>query len=264
MSQSFDPAPAAALLAGAMNAASRIDVIPEAQRPRTIPEGYDVQDRLAADALKGGPLRDKPAGWKLGLGSRNGMKGAKLDRPLIGRVFAGRLFKNNAEIAAPAGAKALIEIEMAFTLSRDVVPTETVANPLDVVGEANLVSEIVLSRFVDRSVVGLPSFAADSVGFHALVIGPRVTYAQLAAINRSLAVTLDGRLAVNAQTGDDALDPVEMMGYLMAHARDRGITLRRGEIVTTGTLSKPFDAPVPSAIEAVTEVGSVGYTLRCV
>ncbi len=262
MPDAFDPAPAAALLAAAMNSGNRFDVIPEVLRPRTIPEGYDIQDRMVADSLRGGPLRDKAAGWKLGLGSANGMRGAKLARPLIGRVFAGRLHANHAVVTAPAGAKALIEIEMAFTLSRDVAPSETVANPLDIVGHANLVSEIVLSRFVDRTIVGLPSFAADSVGFHALVIGPKVTYAQLSAINRSLAVTLDGKSAVSAQTGDDSLDPVTMMGYLMAHARDRGITLRKGEIVTTGTLSKPFDAPVPSAIEATTEAGSVGFSLQ--
>lgn len=264
MSASFDPTPAASLLAGAMNGATRFDVIPEAQRPRTIAEGYDIQDRIAADSLKGGPLRDKAAGWKLGLGSANAMKGAKLERPLIGRVFAGRLRPNGAFIDAPGGAKALIEIEIAFTLSRDVAPADKIANPLDVVAEAHLVSEIVLSRFIDRTIVGLPSFAADSVGFHALVIGPKVQPAQIGAIARSVAVTLDGKPAVQGLTGDDAIDPLVMMTYLMAHARDRGITLRKGEVVTTGTLSKPFEAPVPSAIEAVTEGGTVRYTLNAV
>ncbi len=264
MPASFDPAPAAALIVSAMNAGKRFDVIPEAQRPRTIAEGYDIQDRIAADSLKGGPLTDKAAGWKLGIGSKNAMQGAKLDRPLIGRVFAGRLHANDVAVDAPAGAIALLEIEIAFTLSRDVPPSETVANPLDVVGQANLVSEIVLSRFVDRTKVGLPSFAADSVGFHALVIGPKIEPGQVAEIARSLTVTMDGKPATSVLGGDDAIDPLVMMGYLMAHARERGITLRRGEIVTTGTLSKPFDAPVPAAIEANTAHGTVRYTLKAV
>ncbi len=261
MSQ-FDPAPAAASLAAAMNERRRFDALPEAQRPRTIAEGYDIQDRLAADALRGVGLKDKPAGWKLGMGSVNAMKGASLDRPLIGRVFASRLTEAGAAVEGPAGAMALIEIEIAFTLSRDVAPTETVSNPLDVVARANFVSEIVLSRYVDRTKVGLPSFAADSVGFHSLVIGPQVEPSAIAGIARSLTVTLDGKPAVGAQTGDDALDPVTMLAALMRHARDRGITLRKGEIVTTGTLSKPFDAPIPSTIEAKADGVSLKYTLK--
>lgn len=257
----FDPGPAAAVLAAAMNERRRIDALPEAQRPRTVAEGYDIQDRLAEDARRGVGLKDKPAGWKLGMGSVNAMKGAGLDQPLIGRVFAGRLTEAGAAVEGPAGAKALIEIEIAFTLARDVPPTETVTNPLDVVARANLVSEIVLSRYVDRTKVGLPSFAADSVGFHSLVIGPQVDPSAISGIKRSLTVTLDGAPAVAALTGDDALDPVTMLAALMRHARDRGITLRTGEIVTTGTLSKPFDAPIPCAIEAKADGVGLKYTL---
>lgn len=258
----FDPGPAAAVLAAAMNERRRIDALPEAQRPRTVAEGYDIQDRLADDALRGVGLKDKPAGWKLGMGSANAMKGAGLDRPLIGRVFAGRLTQSGAVVEGPAGAKALIEIEIAFTLSRDVPPSETVVNPLDVVGRTHLVSEIVLSRYVDRTKVGLPSFAADSVGFHSLVIGPEVTPSAIAGITRSLTVTMDGKPAVGALSGDDALDPLTMLAALMQHARDRGITLRKGEIITTGTLSKPFDAPIPSTIEAKADGVSLAYTLK--
>jgi len=258
----FDPAPAAALIAAAMNERRRFDVIPEAQRPRTIPEGYDIQDRLAADCGKPGGLQDATAGWKLGIGSVNAMKGAGLDQPLIGRMFASRLVQNGTDITGPAGAKALIEIEIAFTLARDIAPTEKVANPLDVVAQANLVSEIVLSRFVDRTKVGLPSFAADSVGFHALVIGPKVEPTSAASIARSLTVTCDGKKATDIPTGDDAIDPATMLAALIRHARARGITLKKGEVVTTGTLSRPFDAPIPSTIEATSDGGSVRYALK--
>lgn len=262
MTRAFDPAPAAALLAQAMTSGKRIAEIPEQARPQTIDDGYAVQDRIAGTS--GHPLGETPAGWKLGLGSANAMKGANLSAPLIGRVFEERLHKTGAVVAAPAGATALIEIEVAFTLSRDVPPSETVANPLDVVASANLVSEIVLSRFVDRRVVGLPSFAADSVGFHALVVGPVVDPARIGAMARSMAVTLDGKPTVEGLTGDDSIDPIAMLAALMAHARHRGITLRKGEIVTTGTLSKPFDAAIPCTVEATTEAGAVSFSLKAI
>lgn len=257
----FDPAPAARLIATAMQSGSRFAELPEAARPRTIAEGYAVQERIAADAAASSVAAERPSGWKLGIGSANAMKAAGVDRPLIGRMFAGRFHPDGAAVAAPAGAKALIEIEIAFTLARDVAPTETVADPLSLVAKTNFVSEIVLSRFLDRTKVGLPSFAADSVGFHALVIGREVAPAGIAAIARSLKVSLDGREAVVGATGDDAIDPVAMLRALLRHARDRGLTLRRGEVVTTGTLSRPFDAVVPCRIEAKADGVTLAYTL---
>lgn len=262
MASTFDSAPATALIASAMTGGPRLTELPEAQRPRSLAEGYDIQDRLAAEGAAGKAGREMPAGWKLGLGSRNGMKAANIDRPLIGRVFKGRLVPNGSEIACPAGSTGMIEIEIAVTLGRDVAPGDTLTNPMEAVESANLVSEIVLSRFVDRRVIGLPTFAADSVGFHALVIGPKVATSDMAAIANSVKVTLDGKEAAGTLTGDDAIDPVEMLGFLFAHARDRGITLKKGEIVTTGTLSKPFDAPLPSSIEARTAGGSVAFKLK--
>jgi 2-keto-4-pentenoate hydratase len=257
MSVQYDAGPAAALLAKAMNTGARLEEIPAAQRPVSLAEGYDIQDLLAA----GGLVDDATAGWKLGLGSANGMRNAKIERPLIGRVYKSRLHESGSEIRCPTGATAMIEIEIAFWLGRDIAPTDTVADPLSAVDRAQLVSEVVLSRFIDRTTVGLPSFAADSVGFHALVIGPEVSPSDISSIAASVEVKYDGGADIGGLQGDDAIDPVEMLGYLMAHARDRNITLKKGELVTTGTLSKPFDAAVPSGIKATTSHGSLAYSL---
>lgn len=257
----FNPAPAAATLAETMNAAARIADLAPDQKPGDLAQGYDVQDYLAAHQAADGTLKDTLAGWKLGLGSVNAMKGAGLARPVIGRVFKGRLFDDGQDILAPAGSVGMIEIEIAFTLSRDVGPGDSIANPRDMIASANLVSEIVLSRFVDRTTVGLPTFVADNVGFHALVIGPQVSLDDVPAIANSVTVEKNGERVVGAQEGDDAIDPFEMMTYLMAHTAERGLSLKAGEIVTTGSISKPFDADVPSKIAAQTSGGSVSYNL---
>ncbi|MEM9030254.1 MAG: fumarylacetoacetate hydrolase family protein [Pseudomonadota bacterium] len=257
----FNPAPAAATLAETMNAAARIADFAPDQKPGDLAQGYDVQDYLAAHQAADGTLQDSLAGWKLGLGSINAMKGAGLARPVIGRVFKGRLFEDGADVPAPAGSVGMIEIEIAFTLSRDVAPGDSITNPRDMIASANLVSEIVLSRFVDRTTVGLPSFVADSVGFHALVIGPQVSLDDVPAIASSVTVDSNGERAVGAQQGDDAIDPFEMMTYLMAHTAERGLSLKAGEIVTTGSISKPFDADVPAKIVAETSGGAVSYSL---
>ena len=261
MTTPFDPAPAAEIVAAAMTNGTLIAEFPETLRPSTIPEGYDVQDFLTVELTSNGTIADAPAGWKLGLGSVNAMEGAGIDRPLMGRVFEKRLFDNDASVPAANGAEALIEIELAVRLSRDVAPSDAISNPLDVVASAYLVSEVVISRFVDRTIVGLPSVAADSVGFHALVVGPEIELSKAVDIASSLAVTIDGELACGGLTGDAAVDPATMLSYLMAHARERGITLKQGEIITTGAMNKPHEVQVPCSLEARTLAGTVSYEL---
>jgi 2-keto-4-pentenoate hydratase len=245
---SFDPAPAARLLTDATNSRTQFKELPEANRPGSLDQGYDIQDRMARDAGTPGGLMDTVAGWKLGLGSANAMKGANLTRPVIGRVLKGRLYKDGDTIRVPAHLKALVEIEIAFTLGRDVTPADTFSNPLDAVADTHIACELVLSRYIDRTKVGLPSFVADSVGFHALVVGQKLDVKTIETVARTAVVHVDGKETAGCQTGGDTIDAIWSLGQLMAHARERGLILRKGEIVTTGTITKPFDAPAPSSL----------------
>ena len=262
MPSPFDPAVAARLLAEATNARTQFKELPEANRPPTLAEGYDIQDRMAVDAGTPGGLTSRIAGWKLGFGSANGMKAAGLDRPTVGRVLQDRLFKDGDAIPVPAALKVMVEIEIAFTLGRDVGPTMRLAHPLEAVADTHIACELVLSRFFDRTKVGLPSFIADSVGFHALVVGQKLDVKTIEEIARTAVVMVDGRETARAQTGGDTSDAVWALGQLMAHARDRGLTLRKGEIVTTGTITKPFDAPTPSSLVVTAQDGGNGAALR--
>lgn len=60
MSEQFDPAPAASLLAMHWRNGTQLTELPAEMRPRTLQEGYDVQDRLIAE------MGEKVSGWKLG------------------------------------------------------------------------------------------------------------------------------------------------------------------------------------------------------
>ena len=119
-----------------------------------------------------------------------------------------------------------------------------------------------LSRFVDRKVVGLPSFVADSVGFHALVVGQKLDVKTIETVARTSVVLVDGKEAASCQTGGDTIDAIWSLGQLMAHARERGLTLRKGEIVTTGTITKPFDAPTPSSLVVKATGAGLRFSLK--
>lgn len=253
MIQPFDSAPAAALLAAHWRTGTQLTALPPEMRPRNLSEGYDVQDRFVAET------GEALAGWKLGVGSPAAMRSAGLDRPLIGRLLASHCHRSGDTVPLPDAAPVTVEFEIAFILGRDIAPDDAPVAPLAAVVSTHPAFELVRSRFVDRRTVGWPSFAADNVGFEASILGDAIDPYQIGEVIRTVVVSVDGKEKARGLAGDELTDPVKSLGHLMAHARERGATLRQGEIVTTGAIGKPFDIPGGSVEIVATFLGS---TLR--
>ena len=235
MPHSHNADAAARVIAAAVRSKTRLTALDAGVRPATLDEGYDIQDALIAE------LADPVTGWKLGQGSPKGLRSAGLERALVGRVTASRCHAAKSTITLAVAAPVTVEIEIAFRLACDIAPSGSLPSPRDVIAGACLAAEIILSRFVDRKAVGLPSYLAENVGFEALVIGQPVEIADLHEIMSTVVVDLDGKRIADAQTGEDAIDPFRAVEHLIAHARARGMTLHHGDLVSTGTISKPFD-----------------------
>ncbi|MGO4330941.1 fumarylacetoacetate hydrolase family protein [Cupriavidus sp. 2TAF22] len=261
MSANFNPGTAAALLADACRRGVQFRDLPADAKPATLASGYDVQDSFIA------ALGDPVAGWKLGVGSANAMRRANLARPLVGQVGASRCLAAGDTVTVPAGAVVTIEFEIAVQLARDVAPVRDALAPAELaalIGHAQVAFEVVLSRYEDRTAVGMPAFAGDNVGFHALVLGPQIDAASMEEVRASASVALDGQVCALPLAGDDAIYPLEALGSLLAHAAERGITLRKGTVVTTGTLTRPFDVPAgPHEIHAAYAGGNLAMKLAC-
>lgn len=235
---------AAKLLADAYRSGTMLDALPEALRPATIDDGYDIQDMLIEE-IGGGAV-----GWKLGLGSRKAKKAFGIGRSLAGRILSDQLYRQSAVIPLPNAAPVTIEFEIAFLLDRDVSPDMRIADPLSVVSETRVAFEIVLARFRDRRAVGWPSFAADNSGFQALVLGEAVSSNEIGEVVDSLAIEVDGALRARAACGDDETVPSASLADLLAIARERGFVLPKGSIISTGSASMPFDVAAPATITA--------------
>ena len=240
MSRSFDPAPAAAMLAEAWRNGALLAELPPAIRPQTLAQGYDIQDRLVAD------LGHPAVGWKLGVGSTLQKRQSGVGRSLAGRVLGSRLYRAGDTVPLPNAAPVTIEFEIAYILGRDVRPDEAGFPVMDAVAEVRVAFELVLSRFIDRRAVGWPSFAADNGAFQALILGDRIEQDQVPDLVSSLVVMADGREAARSLFGEEATDPAAALADLVAMARERDMVLPRGSIVSTGTVSKPFNIASPS------------------
>ena len=223
----------AALLADSWRAGRQLTGLPPEMRPSTLSEGYELQDAFVRQV--GHPI----AGWKLGMGSRAGMRAGGLDRPLAGRVLSHRVFRNGDTVRLPHAAPVTVEFEIAFVLGRDIAPGDKLPDPLAAVERMHTTFELVLSRFVDRRAVGWPSFTGDNVGFEALIVGDPLS--DIAGVAESVVVEADGKEMARGLTRDDAVYPLSAFDHLIDHARSRGVTLKRGEIATLGAIAKPFD-----------------------
>ena len=245
MSGAFDPAPAAAMLAEAWHGGALLAELPPALRPQTLAQGYDIQDRLVATL--GRPV----VGWKLGVGSAVQKRQSGVGRSIAGRILGSHLHHGGDTVPLPNAAPVTVEFEIAYVLGRDVQPDEPAFPVMDAVAEVRVAFELVLSRFTDRRAVGWPSFAADNAGFQALVLGDRIDPDQVPDLVRSLVVSADSQEAASSLSGDDATDPQAALADLVATARERGMVLPRGSIVSTGTVSKPFNVTAhPAEVSA--------------
>ncbi|MEJ7669624.1 MAG: fumarylacetoacetate hydrolase family protein [Casimicrobiaceae bacterium] len=235
MTESFDAGPAGRLLAAAWKSGMQIAELPAEVRPRTLKQGYDVQDAFIT------AVGDPVIGWKLGMGSPNGMRLTGLGRPLAGRVLKSACFQSGDVVKISNAAPIVIEFEVAFVLERDVAPGTAPHAPLESVSTTRVTFELLQSRFVDRRAVGWPSFAADNGVFRALVVGPVIAQESMHTLGTDVVVQVNGRDTARGLAGDDRTDAVASLGALFAHAAERGMTLHKGDIISTGAVSQPFE-----------------------
>lgn len=233
MQAAYDPEPAAELLERAWRTGTQITELPGRLRPRTLDEGYLVQERLLHR------IGEPVAGWKLGVGSPNARRRAGIARALVGRVLKSQCVRAPATVAVPNRAPLLIEIEVGLVLGRDVAPDADIPHLAEIVGAVHLTSELVLSRFVDFTAVGWPSFVADNAACQALVIGPAIAFDDIDRCLETITARVGGR-QVQALERDDRADPCQALRDLLSFCRDQHITLESGTIVSTGSVLQPF------------------------
>ena len=107
---------AAQILLEARRRGQTIDAIPEACRPKTVDEGYVVQDALVR--LSGA----KVVGWKLGATTPYWQKRAGLDEPMGGRLLETHMHRGDTTLRGADFHLRMIESEYGFVLVTDLPP----------------------------------------------------------------------------------------------------------------------------------------------
>ena len=232
-----------------------IAALPEDCRPRTRAEGYAIQTRLEQQSTR--PL----FGWKIAATSKAGQAHIAVDGPLAGRLLAERVFESGSRLRFGCNQMRVAEAEFAFRMASDVPPRATsysVDEVLASVATLHPAIEIPDSRYVDFTVVGAPQLIADNACAHQFVLGhaaPEWWRSVDLAAHRAVGIVA-GKLEREGIGASVLGDPREALTWLVNELSSLNLTLRAGQVVTTGTCLVPL--PIVPGDRVTCDFGALG------
>lgn len=230
---------AADLLWRTWQAGEVIAGLPDELRPRTRAEGYAIQARLETRSAR--PL----FGWKIAATSKAGQAHIGVDGPLAGRLLAERAHRSGDTLAFGANRMRVAEPEFAFRMGRDLPPRErpyAIDEVLAAVDTLHPAIEVPDSRYIDFVTAGPAPLIADNACAHEFVLGepsPALWRALDLAAHRAKA-TVVGRFDRDGIGANVLDDPRRALTWLANELSGIGVTLRAGQVVTTGTCAVPL------------------------
>jgi len=234
---------------------ARLMTLPEAIRPTSREAGYAIQARLERRTQS--PL----FGWKIAATSQAGQRHIAVDGPLAGRLLGEYAHETGARLPFGRNHMRVAEAEFAFRMAVDLAPRAepySVDEALNAVATLHPAIEIPDSRFDDFTIVGAPQLIADNACAHHFVLGPAAPPQWRAIDLAGHHVTARVRGGVeHAGSGANVLgDPREALAWLVNELSRLHVTLRGGQVVTTGTCMIPLPIAPHDAVDA--DFGDLG------
>lgn len=218
----------------------------------SIAEAYAVQ---AGTVIA---LSERAGGWKTGFGPDQA--------PVAAPMLASTVVKSGAHVPLPPDRPALLEIEIAFRLARDLPPRPdrpyTRGEVADAVDVALAGAEIIAARAGMPSTGSpFPRFVADLQGNAGYVCGGETRgFAAIDLTACRVRLWIDDALVHDAVGGHPQGDPWAPIVAWAGAQRDRLGGMTRGQVITTGSLNKPLPIDKPCRVRASVEgVGEVAF-----
>jgi 2-keto-4-pentenoate hydratase len=223
-------------------------------RPADRAEGYAIQ--AAIENYSTANL----FGWKIAATSEAGQKHINVEGPMAGRILTDTVIPDGGTASMAGNEMRVGEPEFAFRMAKDLPPRSsayTVQQVLDAVDTLHPAIEIPDSRFADFVSAGAAQIIADNACAHLFVLGAPTTanWRALDLVEEKPVITLRDRQFIGH--GKNVLgDPRIALAWLVNELRELGVTLKAGQIVTTGTCHPPL--PIQSGDLFAVDFGLIG------
>lgn len=234
---------------------TQLDALPDALRPQTRAEGYAIQ--ACIEEFSRQPLY----GWKIAATSINGQRHIGVDGPLAGRILAERVIPNDGVFVLGSNLMRVAELEFAFLMGQDLAPRETPYSQDEVLAAVESLHpaiELPDSRFAHFETAGLAQLVADNACAHRFVLGPPALqdWRALDLAAHPGQAFRNGELAEQGVGANVLGDPRIALTWLANELSQHGMTLKAGQVVTTGTCVKPVAISAGERIEG--DLGVLG------
>ena len=218
-------------------------------------DAYGIQKKTAELKASSGAVI---VGRKVGLTSKAMQEQSKINEPDYGAVFSSGVFREAQVISMKRIVWHRIEAEIAFLLKDDLKgPGVTVAKVLSAT-EGVLPAFEILDRRL-KNYVNVKDSIADNAGQAGVVLGGKLT--PLADIDlRLVGMVLEknGAILETAAGAASLGNPAEAVAWLANKLHEHGMTLRQGEFIISGSLTKAIDIEPGSFFRATFDrLGSV-------
>jgi 2-keto-4-pentenoate hydratase len=229
---------------------SKLDALETRLRPQSRADGYAVQAALGGEVF----------GWKIAATSEAGQKHINVAGPLAGRIMRDTVINDGGTASMKGNAMRVGEPEFCFRMGRDLAPRPapySVDEVLAAVDTLHPAIEIPDSRFTDFTSAGEAQLIADNACAHLFVLGAATAanWRAMDLVEERPQITLRGERYVGH--GKNVLgDPRVALAWLANELRGLGITLRAGEVVTTGTCHPPL--PIQAGDHFAVDFGVLG------
>ena len=194
---------------------------------------------------------------------------------VVAPIFAATISSAGPYAVLPASPESVdtarIEPEIAFVIGHDLPPRDTPYTEREIraaIKETRLVLEILASRYNDSKAVPFVEQLADCISNQGLFIGPVVTHDIDATLNE-IPLTIERTDTTPAQTVKTHHGhhpdghPLLPLFWLANFQAARGMGLRAGQIVTTGSYAGAVDVPLNAPLRVVFgELGEISVEFR--
>jgi 2-keto-4-pentenoate hydratase len=233
---------------------TRLDGLPPALVPSGRAEAYQVQ------ALIEDHTRQPLYGWKIAATSIAGQKHIGVDGPLAGRILAERVIEDGGSCALGSNLMKVAEMEFAFRMADDLPPRPGAWSQDEVLERVDTLHpaiEIPDSRYNKFESVGLASLIADNACAHRFLLGAEAKdWRGLDLAAHRVQAYRNGAVAEEGQGSNVLGGPAIALTWLANELSRHGMTLGRGQVVTTGTCVKPLAIAAGDRIEG--DFGTLG------
>ncbi len=200
-------------------------------------EAYSIQFALRSLKIKRG---ERSIGWKVGATNPAVMAQISWNEPILGHLTSASLYPPEAEVI-PWGRliQPGIEPEIAFRLKKDLrgpgITAQRVAEATDLIFPA--------VEIIDSRIQGwggkIQDMIADNVMHQGIMLGKRgFPLDEIDLPGEKVAVDINGKLAAGGLGSDVLQNPVNVVVWLANKLAEFGHSLRRGDLLMTGSLTQ--------------------------